>query len=287
MAQARERVCDAIAADFAEDDVETLRLLVSEVVTNAVRHGSATQPVELNAHWNAEVRDRGLRPRRRLHAAAAGRGARRARGIRALPRGAARRPLGRRHRGRHDRLVRTASPPADRCGSVRFTTSHGGPRSWKVTEVSDLRGDRTLMLYGELDIATAPELVDLLARLRHHGHAVTVDMAEVTFMDSTGLTTLMDARKQADEQRLGVQRPAPVARGQAGLRARRGRPACSTSSLLSRWRATPSPRSRPSRSARSRRSSSCSAASRPTRPTTRSTAACARPPAGWPTWTAR
>ena len=81
--------------------------------------------------------------------------------------------------------------------------------SWKVTEVADLRGDRTLMLHGELDIATAPELVDLLARLRHHGHAVTVDLAEVTFMDSTGLTTLMDAHLQA--QRNGwtftVQRP--------------------------------------------------------------------------------
>lgn len=53
------------------------------------------------------------------------------------------------------------------------------------------------MLHGELDIATAPELVDLLARLRHHGHAVTLDLAEVTFMDSTGLTTLMDARLDA------------------------------------------------------------------------------------------
>jgi anti-anti-sigma factor len=52
--------------------------------------------------------------------------------------------------------------------------------------------------HGELDIATAPELVDLLARMRHHGHAVTLDLAEVTFMDSTGLTTLMDARIQAE-----------------------------------------------------------------------------------------
>ena len=56
VAQAREQVCDAIAADFDDDDLETLRLLVSEVVTNAVRHGSTTQPVELNAHWNSEVR---------------------------------------------------------------------------------------------------------------------------------------------------------------------------------------------------------------------------------------
>ncbi|WP_372517924.1 STAS domain-containing protein [Solirubrobacter phytolaccae] len=53
-------------------------------------------------------------------------------------------------------------------------------------------------MHGELDIATAPELVHLLTRLRHHGHAVTVDLAEVTFMDSTGLTTLMDAHREAE-----------------------------------------------------------------------------------------
>ncbi|MBE2317946.1 STAS domain-containing protein [Solirubrobacter sp. CPCC 204708] len=75
-----------------------------------------------------------------------------------------------------------------------------------------MRGDRTLVVYGELDIATAPELVELLERLRRHGHAVTVDLAEVTFMDSTGLTTLMDAHLLA--QRNGwtftVTRPSPA-----------------------------------------------------------------------------
>jgi anti-sigma B factor antagonist len=67
-------------------------------------------------------------------------------------------------------------------------------------------------LHGELDIATAPELVDMLARLRHYGHAVTVDLAEVTFMDSTGLTTLMDARRQADSNgwEFSVRRPSPA-----------------------------------------------------------------------------
>ena len=69
-------------------------------------------------------------------------------------------------------------------------------------------------MYGELDIATAPELVDLLARLRHHGHAVTLDLAEVTFMDSTGLTTLMDARLQAERDgwSFTVRRPSPAVR---------------------------------------------------------------------------
>jgi serine/threonine-protein kinase RsbW len=52
VAEARTRVCEAIG----DRDVDTLRLLVSEVVTNAVRHGDATQPVELHASWNSEVR---------------------------------------------------------------------------------------------------------------------------------------------------------------------------------------------------------------------------------------
>ena len=85
-----------------------------------------------------------------------------------------------------------------------MTTSTTGPSSWKVTEVADLRGDRLLVVHGELDIATAPELVEMLHRLRHQGHAVQVDLAEVTFMDSTGLTTLMDAHLAAAEQRLVV-----------------------------------------------------------------------------------
>ena len=93
-------------------------------------------------------------------------------------------------------------------------TSTSGPSRWKVTEVADLRGGRTLVVNGELDIATAPELVDLLARLRHHGHAVTLDLAEVTFMDSTGLTTLMDAHLQAQENgwSFSVRRPSAAVR---------------------------------------------------------------------------
>jgi anti-sigma B factor antagonist len=64
-------------------------------------------------------------------------------------------------------------------------------------------------LHGELDIATAPDLVEMLARLRRQGHAVTIDLAAVTFMDSTGLTTLMDAYTQAERDgwSFAVRRP--------------------------------------------------------------------------------
>jgi anti-sigma B factor antagonist len=70
------------------------------------------------------------------------------------------------------------------------------------------------VLHGELDIATAPELVEMLTRLRHYGHAVTVDLAEVTFMDSTGLTTIMDAQtlSQQNGWSFSVRRPSPAVR---------------------------------------------------------------------------
>jgi anti-anti-sigma factor len=69
-----------------------------------------------------------------------------------------------------------------------------------------------LVLHGELDIATAPELEELLARLRHHGHAVTIDLAEVTFIDSTGLTALMEAHRLAHSNgwSFSVRRPSPA-----------------------------------------------------------------------------
>jgi anti-sigma regulatory factor (Ser/Thr protein kinase) len=56
VAEARTRVCDAIAPGLTDGACDTLRLLVSEVVTNAVRHGGNGQPVELHASWNSEVR---------------------------------------------------------------------------------------------------------------------------------------------------------------------------------------------------------------------------------------
>ncbi|HEY6891328.1 MAG TPA: STAS domain-containing protein, partial [Solirubrobacter sp.] len=38
----------------------------------------------------------------------------------------------------------------------------------------------------------------ILHRMRRQNHAVVLDLAEITFMDSTGLTTLMDAHLAAE-----------------------------------------------------------------------------------------
>jgi serine/threonine-protein kinase RsbW len=55
VAEARMRVLEAVGANLGDGQVDALRLLVSEVVTNAVRHGGQDVPVELRATWNAEV----------------------------------------------------------------------------------------------------------------------------------------------------------------------------------------------------------------------------------------
>jgi anti-sigma B factor antagonist len=93
-------------------------------------------------------------------------------------------------------VVRIAPP----LSAVRYVSGTPGsrPTSWKVTEVADLRGDRLLVVHGELDIATAPEIARLLTRMRRLGHAVVLDLAEVTFIDSTGLSALMDAYLESE-----------------------------------------------------------------------------------------
>jgi anti-sigma regulatory factor (Ser/Thr protein kinase) len=56
VARARAEVCEAMAPELQEEELDTLRLLVSELVTNAVRHGGGSDDVEVHAHWNGEVR---------------------------------------------------------------------------------------------------------------------------------------------------------------------------------------------------------------------------------------
>jgi len=56
VARARTELSDAMAPELDEEELDTLRLLVSELVTNAVRHADGAEPVEVHAHWDGEVR---------------------------------------------------------------------------------------------------------------------------------------------------------------------------------------------------------------------------------------
>ncbi|MGH9291387.1 MAG: STAS domain-containing protein [Acidimicrobiales bacterium] len=54
-----------------------------------------------------------------------------------------------------------------------------------------------LVVRGEIDVSTAPELRDRLLRTAHDGHStVVVDLSEVTFLDSTALGVLVSGLKR-------------------------------------------------------------------------------------------
>lgn len=53
---ARDAVTSAVQGRIDDERLETLRLLVSEVVTNSVRHSGTRRPLELSMSFNGEVR---------------------------------------------------------------------------------------------------------------------------------------------------------------------------------------------------------------------------------------
>ena len=72
--------------------------------------------------------------------------------------------------------------------------------------------DGVLRVFGEIDVATAPALRDPLLALAHRQSPYgVVDMTEVSFIDSTGLSALVTARKrlltEGCDLRLVINRP--------------------------------------------------------------------------------
>lgn len=73
-----------------------------------------------------------------------------------------------------------------------------------------------LVLEGELDLGGVPELTETLRELKRRGTSVRLDLSELTFMDSSGLGTVLEAVLDArrDGWRLEVHQELtrPVAR---------------------------------------------------------------------------
>lgn len=68
-------------------------------------------------------------------------------------------------------------------------------------EVKLAEGAAVVALTGELDLATAPQLRDQLVALAGGGFlAVTLDLAALDFMDSTGLSVLVAGLKHLRER---------------------------------------------------------------------------------------
>jgi anti-sigma B factor antagonist len=83
-------------------------------------------------------------------------------------------------------------------------------------DVTHEAGVRVIAVRGELDMLTAPDFRSALDDVAKATGAVLVDLCDVTFMDSTGLTALIRGRAHLVEQgrRVAVARAddGPVAR---------------------------------------------------------------------------
>src|SRR5437762_12740227 len=79
--------------------------------------------------------------------------------------------------------------------------------------ISDRDGRAVVVIRGELDLATAPDLETALQERLDSGRDVVVDLRELDFMDSTGLRVLAAAhtRVEGTEQRFLIVRPLPGA----------------------------------------------------------------------------
>jgi anti-sigma B factor antagonist len=71
------------------------------------------------------------------------------------------------------------------------------PDLLRVT-VEPVEDARLIRAAGELDMSSAPALRHELEAARVEGVTALLDMAEVTFIDSTGLHLLLDASRSAD-----------------------------------------------------------------------------------------
>ena len=84
-----------------------------------------------------------------------------------------------------------------------------------ITRLETRNGVARLTLSGELDLGTAPALNERLASLGPDGvRAIILDLRELTFIDSTGLHTLIRARwrQERDGRRFVLIEPSRIVR---------------------------------------------------------------------------
>lgn len=64
-------------------------------------------------------------------------------------------------------------------------------------DVAQVRGGQRIVVAGEVDVATAPDLRDALVLAAGAGGDIELDLFGVTFMDSQGLTAMIVGRQAA------------------------------------------------------------------------------------------
>jgi anti-sigma B factor antagonist len=79
----------------------------------------------------------------------------------------------------------------------------GGVRTGEMALKRNDAGLTVLTMSGEHDLSTAPELRRSLERLISGGDPIVVDLSPATFVDSSVLGVILDARRRAVEVGLG------------------------------------------------------------------------------------
>jgi len=107
------------------------------------------------------------------------------------------------HTHENPEAAASAQPPADMPGEFMLSSAREG-------------NAHVIRLFGELDLATAPEVEDELQRVElTDALTIVLDLSGLTFMDSSGLRLILraEARSRADSCRLRLLRgPASVQR---------------------------------------------------------------------------
>lgn len=65
------------------------------------------------------------------------------------------------------------------------------PLPFSVRVISTSKGAARVLVAGELDLATSPKLDEELTGVLSDNHEVVLDLSAVTFIDSTGLSTIL------------------------------------------------------------------------------------------------
>ena len=138
------------------------------------------------------------------------------------------------------RAITRATPMRPRDGYALRTSAEHAPTAlaagrqsmWDHHTVAGLdveiqahAGQAILVLHGELDMATEAQLHDVaVAQLAVQGVAkLGLDLAGITFLDSTGVTALLDLRKQANDRGIDMEILAVSRRGGPHSGTRRSR----------------------------------------------------------------
>ena len=74
-------------------------------------------------------------------------------------------------------------------------------KDWEITTRPYGPGIERVSIAGEIDMATAPQITDAVQNaIATEAAQVLLDLVEVTFLDSTGIRTLLFAHRDAGEQ---------------------------------------------------------------------------------------